>query len=688
MDKAQAVKKHKELAAQLNHHDKLYYQHDAPEITDAQYDELRLKLEEIEREYPELVTPDSPTQRVGTTLSTGFEKLEHKTPMLSLANAFSDEEITDFISRVHKFLGITNTQDIEIVGEPKIDGLSLSLTYVDGKLVSGATRGDGSVGENITPNVKTIHDIPHHLAGSNIPTELEIRGEIYMRKEDFNKLNESREKAGEKLFANPRNSAAGSVRQLDSSITASRKLHFFAYASGHLPASLGLKTHWQFLQQLKSWGFIINEHIKLLENKNEIAKFYDHINKLRSDLSYDIDGIVFKVNDLDLQKRLGFVARSPRWAIARKFPPEQGQTQLLKIDIQVGRTGALTPVAHLKPINIGGVLVSRATLHNEDEIKRKDIREGDTVIIQRAGDVIPQIVGVIKEKRPKDSKEFIFPDHCPACGSLAVRNEGEVAKRCVGGLTCPEQAALRLYHFISKNAFDIEGLGMKHIETFYQEGRIASPADLFLLKQKDETSLTPLRAKEGWGPKSAEKLYEAIEAKRTIGLERFIYALGISQIGQSNAQLLARYYHSYENFKRSMLEAGKSDDNQYRTELTNIGGIGDSIANDLVDFFLEKHNLDVLTALEKEITIQDAKKVRQDSSISGKTVVFTGTLTRFTRSEAKATAESLGAHASGSVSAKTDYVVCGTDPGSKATKARELGVTILNEGEWLELISK
>lgn len=674
MDKTAALKKHQELAKAIRHHDLLYYQYDSPEITDAEYDQLRLALEAIEKQFPELATADSPTQRVGATLSTGFEKLEHKTPMLSLANAFNTEETNEFINRIQRFLGIAEGQDIELVGEPKIDGLSLSLTYRNGELVSGATRGDGMIGENITDNVKTIKDIPHKLTGTNIPRDLEIRGEIYMRKDEFNQLNEAREAAGEKLFANPRNAAAGSVRQLDPSITASRKLHFFAYGSGEFTND-SRATHWQFLQQLKNWGFIINEHIKLLKTNTDVSEFYTVINNLRPDLQYDIDGIVFKVNDFALQKRLGFIARSPRWAIARKFPPEQGQTQLLQIDIQVGRTGTLTPVAHLKPINIGGVMVARATLHNEDEIKRKDIREGDTVIIQRAGDVIPQVVSVVKEKRSRDAKEFIFPDHCPICGSLAKRNAGEVARRCVGGLTCSEQVALRLYHFISKPAFDIQGLGMRHIEEFYKEGRIKSPADLFTMRERD--SISPLATKEGWGQKSAEKLYQAIEDKRIIGLERFIYALGIPQVGQNNAQLLARYYQTYENFKNAA---------HAKDELINIGGIGESIANDLIDFFAEQHNLDVLAALEKQITIMDAKPVRQDSKISGKTVVFTGTLTKFTRAEAKATAESLGAHAASSVSNKTDYVVCGADPGSKATKARELGVTILDEDQWLDLV--
>jgi DNA ligase (NAD+) len=671
----------KALAKIIEHHDQLYYLEDAPEVSDSEYDALRRRNGKIEQRFPDLILMTSPSKRVGIEIPamSGFAKVKHDTPMLSLDNAFDDQDVEDFCGRVRRFLNLSPETQIDIFAEPKIDGLSASLLYVNGTLHTAATRGDGLVGEDITKNVKTINDVPHTLRGSKIPGRIEIRGEIYMTHSDFNDLNENRLAAGENVFANPRNAAAGSVRQLDPNVTAKRSLHFFAYTLSDVS---GLETQQALIQQLESWGFVVNRHTTLCKSVADVMVRYSEFETLRAKLDYDIDGIVYKVNRMDWQERLGFVSRSPRWAIAHKFPPEQGQTILESIDIQVGRTGALTPVAHLHPITIGGVVVSRATLHNQDEIERKDIREGDTVIIQRAGDVIPQVVRIIQDKRPKGSEKYKFPDHCPACGSLAVRPEGEVVCRCTGGLFCPAQVVLRLHHFVSKGAFDIEGFGYKHIEMFYKEGLIQSVVDIFKLEEKDKKSLIPLRLREGWGKKSADNLFKAIEDKRTIGLDRFIYALGIPGIGQTTAKLLARYYLSYESWKSKMLSPNAVE------ELEDISGIGEKTAKDILDFFKEPHNQDILDQLQQEITIEDAKPIGNiDSPIAGKTVVFTGTLTAFSRSEAKAKAESLGAKVSGSVSVKTDYVVVGEDPGSKATKAKELGVAILSEQDWLDLIS-
>lgn len=677
------------LRDEILHHDELYYLKDMPTISDADYDALRQRNTAIEKRFPEIVLADSPSKRVGILPKSKFGKITHDTPMLSLDNAFSIEDAEDFLRRAARFLGMPEGTQLDVVAEPKIDGLSASLTYEDGKFIKGATRGDGSVGEDITQNLLTIADIPLELKGSPVPKHIEIRGEVYMTHKDFAALNETREREGLPLFANPRNAAAGSVRQLDAMITKSRPLHFFAYAFGELPADLPLATHQELLDTLMKWGFKVSEWHTLCTSEAMIFKLHEDLYAARPELGYDIDGVVYKINRLDLQARLGQIARSPRWAIAHKFPAEQGETRLEKIDIQVGRTGTLTPVAHLTPITVGGVVVSRATLHNEDEIQRKDIREGDMVILQRAGDVIPQVLGYVKDKRPADAQPFVFPHECPICGSHAVRIEGEVARKCIGGLVCPAQVVLRLYHFISRHGFDIEGFGQKHMEEFFEKGWIKTPADIFRLKVKNQKSLQPIQTWEGWGGKSAEKLFEAIEERRHIGLDRFIYSLGIPQIGQATAKLLARTYGSYTNWRNQMQAAAASPHNPALEELMAIDGIGPSTAEDLCAFFLEPHNQTVLDELEQEITIEDVEVPRVSGSpIVGMSIVFTGTLTKFSREEAKATAESLGAKASSAVSSKTDYVVVGENPGSKAKKAQELGIKMLTEDEWLRLIGQ
>ncbi|MGB0935295.1 MAG: NAD-dependent DNA ligase LigA [Alphaproteobacteria bacterium] len=663
----------KVLAQEIARHDRLYYTDDAPVISDADYDALRKRNQAIELRFPNLVRSDSPSQKVGVApAASGFSKIQHRAPMLSLDNAFSIEDVEEFIKRTRKFLGLDLVEIIELYAEPKIDGLSASLTYENGDLIKAATRGDGSVGEDITANVRTIADIPQKIPAKE---SMEIRGEIYMRVDDFNDMNQRRAADGDSLFANPRNAAAGSVRQLDPSVTAKRPLSFFAYS---LSGDVAFTAHGDVLESLNNWGFQVNPLIQKVSSIEEIEAFYDKILTSRADLGYDIDGIVYKVDSMAWQQRLGNVARSPRWAIAHKFPPEQAVTVLEDIDIQVGRTGTLTPVAHLKPINVGGVMVSRATLHNQDEIDRKDIRIGDTVIIQRAGDVIPQVVEVIKDKRPEAATKFTFPLRCPACDSHVVRKEGEAAHKCTGGLICPQQATLRLHHFVSKDAFDIEGFGFKHIEAFYKQGLIKTPADIFTLQKSDQQSLTPLRNQEGWGRKSADNLFAEIEKRRTVSLDRFIYALGIPQVGQTIAKLLAKNCVSLHNFRTSLTAE----------DLVSIDGIGASIAEDLLGFLEEPNNQKMLDDLAEHVTVDEYVFQGVDNSpISGKTVVFTGTLERFTRAEMKQKAEQLGAKVSGSVSKKTDFVVVGASPGSKAAKAQELGVAILSEDEWLDFIS-
>jgi DNA ligase (NAD+) len=678
LSEEQAAAELERLAAAIRHHDKLYYTDAQPEISDAEYDELRRRNEAIEECFPKLKRTDSPTELVGAPVAAGFRKVTHKVPMLSLQNAFDASDVEDFFGRVRRFLGLGADAAIEIVGEPKIDGLSASVHYRRGRFDLGATRGDGVVGEDVSHNLATIADLPDRLAGTRPPAELEIRGEVYMRREDFFTLNERREAEGQPVFANPRNAAAGSLRQLDPSITARRPLHFFAYAWGAISEPPG-DSYWHFLDRLKRWGFAVNPLARLCESVDEALDLYREVAESRATLPYDIDGVVYKINRLDWQDRLGMVSRAPRWAIAHKFPAEQAETLLNAITIQVGRTGALTPVANLEPITVGGVVVSRATLHNEDEIARKDIREGDTVVIQRAGDVIPQVVRVLPKRRPKRAKPYKFPDHCPVCGSLAVREAGEAVRRCTGGLICAAQAVQRLIHFVSRDAFDIEGFGRKHVAAFWSDELIQGPGDIFRLTADD------LSDREGWGEKSAENLIAAIEERRSIPLERFIYALGIRQVGQATARLLARQYGNLEGWRRAMAAAQNRDGDAY-ADLVGIDGIGPAVADDILGFFAEPHNQAILDDLDSELTIEPFVAAETGSPITGKTVVFTGTLEKMTRSEAKARAEALGAKVAGSVSKKTDYVVAGPGAGSKLNKARELGIEILDEEAWAALV--
>jgi DNA ligase (NAD+) len=668
------------LAREIAHHDRLYHQQDAPEISDAEYDALRRRNAAIEARFPHLIRPDSPSSRVGGAPESGFAKLRHRVPMLSLDNAMNAEEFSEFCARARRFLGLPAGEKLEFIAEPKIDGLSINLTYEHGRFVHGATRGDGTTGEDVSANLRTMQSVPTKLKG-HAPALIEIRGEVFMTKADFLAMNEAQAKAGHKVFANPRNAAAGSLRQLDAKITAERPLSLFAYAMGEASEPVAA-THWEYLQRLRHWGFDVNPLSERVPDETAAAAFQAKIAVERSGLGYDIDGVVYKVDDLALQRRLGFVGRAPRWAIAWKFPAEQAMTVLQDIRIQVGRTGALTPVARLEPVNVGGVLVQNASLHNEDEIARKDVRIGDTVVLQRAGDVIPQILSVVLERRPPDSKPYVYPDKCPVCGSHAVRPPGEVVRRCTGGLICGAQRVERLIHFVSRAAFDIDGLGEKTIQEFYDEGWLHSPADLFGLPARE----AEIAEREGWGKLSARNLSRAIEARRHIPLERFIYALGIRRIGEANARLLARHYGSFANWRAQMLAATVVG-SEAREELGSIVGIGPSIATELADFFAEAHNVQTLKELEATLdTIEDAARVAEaDSAIAGKTVVFTGTMETMTRPEAKARAEILGAKVTDSVSKKTDLVVVGADAGSKARKATELGVRTITEQEWREL---
>ena len=669
------------LAEVIRYHDERYHRDDDPEIADADYDALRARNEAIEARFPALIRADSPSRRIGARPAEGFGEVRHAVPMLSLGNAFEDGDVAEFLARVRRFLKLAPEAPLDIVAEAKIDGLSLSLRYEKGQLVQAATRGDGTTGENVTANVRTIGNVPLRLHGTDWPETIEVRGEVFMRRADFMALNARQEAAGTKVFANPRNAAAGSLRQLDSRITADRPLHFIGYHWGALSAPIG-EGIWAVRARLAAWGFQVNEPARLCRGLDEILAFYRKVMAERPTLPHDIDGVVYKVDSLALQERLGFVSRAPRWAVAHKFPAEQAQTLLKAIDIQVGRTGALTPVARLEPITVGGVVVSNATLHNEDEIARKDVRIGDTVVIQRAGDVIPQVVSVVLEKRPKGSRTYGFPEVCPVCGSQAVREPGEAARRCTGGLICAAQALERLKHFVGRDAFDIEGLGAKHIVAFREDGLIESPADIFRLHEHEAV----IAAREGWGAKSAENLVAAIEARRSIALERFVYALGIRQVGQATARLLARNYETLPALIAAM-KAAEDPESPAHAELLSIEGIGPGVAADLLGFFSEPHNQDVLAALQSELTVEAAEAPDETGSpVAGKTVVFTGTLETMGRSEAKARAEALGAKVAGSVSKKTDYVVVGAEAGSKARKAEELGVAILSEEEWLGLI--
>ncbi len=674
------------LRLQLDHYNLLYEQKAAPEISDADYDALKHRLEEIENIFPALVTKDSPTQKVGArpdfiVQSRGFIKVRHTVPMLSLSNNFKDDDVIDFVDRVRKFLLLPNTEKLEFLAEPKIDGLSCSLRYEKHTLMRAATRGDGEEGEDVTANIKTIASIPQSLP-KDAPEVLEVRGEVYITRSDFENLNKYQKKEGKKIFANPRNAAAGSLRQLDPRITAKRPLSFFGYALGEVSEQIAT-TQEGIRQKLCQWGFEVPEPETIADSPEKLLKFHTKVYEERPTISYDLDGVVYKVNSLEYQKRLGFISRSPRWATAHKFPAEQAETILRKIVIQVGRTGTLTPVAELEPINVGGVMVSRATLHNEDEMIRKDIREGDYVIVQRAGDVIPQIVRTIPEKRANDSKPFVFPEKCPECDSPAISEKNDVARRCTGGLACPAQAVERIKHFASRQAFDIEGLGDRIIEELMGEKWIEIPGDIFRLRKYADL----LRERKGWKELSVENLLNAIEERRTISLDRFIYALGIRQVGQATAKKLARHYESLDSLLLQIKECEDQDSSAFHT-LLSIEDIGPAVAEDVVQFFAREHNQRVIKDLQNELTIENLipqPSPEQTTALIGKTVVFTGKLLKMGREEAKAHAENLGAKVAGSVSKNTDYVIAGEDAGSKLKKATELGVKILSEDDWLDM---
>lgn len=669
----------------------IQYNDDRSEIPDSAFDAIEQIYNFLKKIGGSTVTAEY--KSVGGKLSGKFPQAKHAIPMRSLGNAFNDEDVTDFVKRVRKFLNVPDSDELAFTAEPKIDGLSANLRYEKGQLVLGATRGDGRTGENVTANVKTLQDIPHQLSGSDIPDILEVRGEVYMSHADFAALNQSQEAAGKPAYKNPRNAAAGSLRQINPEMTAKRPLRFYAYAWGELSEPLS-NTQMGAVKQLGAYGFPINDRVKLCQSADDLIAHYHAIEEARAGLGYDIDGVVYKVDRLDYQERLGFVSRAPRWAIAHKFSPEKATTVLNQIEIQVGRTGALTPVAKLEPVTVGGVVVSNATLHNEDEINRKDIRVGDTVVIQRAGDVIPQIVEVLKDKRPETSQPFEFPTLCPCPlktkAEREVKPSGEVMaiRRCTGEFACPYQRKEHLKHFVSRKAFDIEGLGEKQIEGFYEEGLITEPADIFFLaRRNDEGEVEPpLQDRDGWGERSVSNLFAAIEDRRTISLARFINALGIRHVGEETARLLARTYSSWTAFAKAA-EHTSEDGNEARTAMLDIDGIGETAVDAIGRFFSEDHNLAALGRLTSHLTIEDAETIAGESPVSGKTVVFTGSLERFTRDEAKARAQSLGAKVSGSVSGKTDYLVAGPGAGSKLKKAEELEVTILTEDEWLELIN-
>ena len=692
-DLARASAEHKRLGEEIAAHDRAYYQEDAPVVSDADYDALRRRYEALEQQFPELADEGSLSRRVGAAPAEKFAKVVHAVPMLSLGNIFSDGEVEDFVARVKRFLGLSGEAEIAFTAEPKIDGLSCSLRYEKGFLVSAATRGDGLIGEDVTANVRTIADIPEKLSGT-APEVVDVRGEVYMSQADFSALNTKQAAADKPLFANPRNAAAGSLRQLDPNVTAQRPLKFFAYAWGELTwgavePETPADSQMGMMELFRAFGFSVNSLTKVCLTAEDMIAHFRDIESRRAALGYDIDGVVYKVNDLALQHRLGFRARAPRWAIAHKFSAERATSILRDIEIQVGRTGVLTPVARLDPVTVGGVVVSNATLHNEDEIARKDIRVGDTVIVQRAGDVIPQILGIVPEKRLQDAKPYSFPHECPVCHSAAVREidpktgEPEAARRCTGTLVCPAQAIERLRHFCSRNAFDIEGLGDKQIAFFYDKGLIRTPADIFTLAGRDRQSLTKIENFEGFGKVSAGNLFAAIEARREIALNRFIFALGIRHVGETNAIRLARSFETFEHLRETARHA--APDSEARRRINDIDGIGDVVAEAVADFFVEPHNERALDALLDEVRILPMEAVKSGSPVAGKTVVFTGALQKMTRDEAKAMAERLGAKVSSSVSKKTDLVIAGAEAGSKLTKARELGVEVIDEDAWLAL---
>ena len=678
---ALARAEHARLGAEIAGHDKRYYQEDAPSVSDAEYDDLRRRYQALEAAFPELADADLLSRKVGAAPAEKFAKVRHAVPMLSLGNIFAHEEVEEFCARIRRFLGLRDDAPLAMTAEPKIDGLSCSLRYEDGELAQAATRGDGYEGEDVTANVRTMKAIPSRLTGA--PRIFEARGEVYMRLSDLAALNARQAEAGKPTFANPRNFAAGSLRQLDPRITASRPLAFFAYAWGEVSEPFAA-TQFEAIQAMGRFGLPTNPLTKLCRSAAELIAHYHAIEAERAGLGYDIDGVVYKVDELALQQRLGFVSRSPRWATAHKFPAERATTVLEAIEIQVGRTGALTPVAKLKPVTVGGVVVSNSTLHNEDEIARKDIRIGDTVVIQRAGDVIPQVVEVVLEKRPDGSEPFQFPVTCPVCGSAALREidektgEADVVRRCTGHLVCPAQAVEGLKHFASRNAFDIEGLGDKQIELFFKEGLVRTPADIFTLSARDGQGRPPLRDWEGFGETSVRNLFDAIDARRTIALNRFLFALGIRHVGETNARRLARHYGDWETFRAAARAADAAE------ELGSVEGIGPVVAETVADFFAEPRNEAALDALLQEVTVEPMEAVAAGHPLAGKTIVFTGSLERMTRDEAKAMAERLGAKVSGSISSKTDLVVAGPGAGSKLAKARELGVETIDEEEWVK----
>lgn len=683
------------LAEQIAAHDAAYYQNDAPEITDAAYDALRQRNLALEAQFPHLKRADSPSDKVGSAPVSAFGKVEHRVSMLSLGNAFDEADVSDFVARIRKFLNLSETDEVGFTAEPKIDGLSANLRYEKGRFVQGATRGDGQTGEDITANLMHISDIPHQLP-EGVPDVVEVRGEVYMSHADFAALNTRQQAAGDKVFANPRNAAAGSLRQLDASVTASRPLRFFAYGWGEMSAMSG-DSQSAMMECFAAWGFHINPAFIQVKTVAELMAHWASIEQQRATLGYDIDGMVYKVDRLDYQQRLGFVSRAPRWAIAHKFPAEQATTILQAIDIQVGRTGALTPVAKLEPVTVGGVVVSNATLHNADEIIRKDVRVGDRVTLQRAGDVIPQIVSVDVSARADKVPAFVFPDSCPECGSHAVREQREdgtldVVTRCTGGLVCPAQARERLKHFVSRRAFDIDGLGQKQIDDYWALELIRRPQDIFTLEARFSDNPPDIwrygsgsKDKIGTLKDSTVKLFAAIRAARTVDFDRFIFALGIRHIGETTARLLARHFGSVETLQ-STLMAMVDGDEAARSELEAIDGVGAVMIDALLEFFSEAHNQQSIAALlQAGVAPQALEQVASDSAIAGKTIVFTGTLEKMARAEAKARAESLGAKVSGSVSAKTDILVAGPGAGSKLKKAEELGLEILSEDEWIEL---
>ncbi|MRU16956.1 NAD-dependent DNA ligase LigA [Roseovarius sp. A21] len=695
LGEAEAKAELERLAKAIARANAAYHTHDAPEITDAEFDALKARNAAIEARFPHLKRTDSPSESVGAAPAEGFAKVTHAVRMLSLGNAFEDEDISDFDERIRRYLGMGEAEALHYTSEPKIDGLSLSLRYEGGRLVQAATRGDGAVGENVTANARTIDDIPERLEGA--PDVLEVRGEVYMSHADFEALNTRQTERGDKTFANPRNAAAGSLRQLDSRITKARPLRFFAYAWGEVSAPLG-ETQMGAIERLQGLGFVTNPLTALCDGPREMLAHYGRIEQMRSELGYDIDGVVYKVNDLALQKRLGFRSTTPRWAIAHKFPAELAWTRLEGIDIQVGRTGALSPVARLHPVTVGGVVVSNATLHNEDYIAGrdakgneirggKDIRVGDWVQVYRAGDVIPKVADVDLAKRPEGAEPYVFPQECPECGSDAIREDGDAVRRCTGGLICPAQAVEKLKHFVSRAAFDIEGLGAKQVEQFYLDGWIKEPADIFTLKERyGPGCLTQLKNREGWGEKSAEKLFEAIDARREIALGRVIFALGIRHVGEQVSNMLARFYGTWGDFIAAMDGAAEMEGPEWE-RLLGIDGVGEVLAQSLVTTFAQEHERASINRLVAHLEIEAAERPDTEGSpVAGKTVVFTGSLEKMTRAEAKARAESLGAKVSGSVSAKTDLVVAGPGAGSKAKKAEELGVEMIDEDGWLDLI--